>query len=117
MEFVIIVLVIGLIITVAIFGARAARKRREELAALAARLGLGYRADEDRSLTDQFEFLDALLDLEKIPNSNIFVFLLSSSLDPGDTAKARLYPLAGYLQKPLNEEKIRQIIQVVELAS
>jgi len=60
MEFMIIVLVVGLIITAVILGARAARKRREELALLAARLGLSYRADHDHSLTNQFEFLDAL---------------------------------------------------------
>jgi hypothetical protein len=49
-----------LIIAFAIIGARAAKKRREELAALALRLGLSYRADKDYDMTDRFEFLEAL---------------------------------------------------------
>ncbi len=72
--------------------------------------------DINMPLMNGFEFLDALLDLERLPSSNIFVFLLSSSLDRGDIAKAKRYPLAGYLQKPLDEDKIQQIIQVVALA-
>jgi hypothetical protein len=57
---VIFILIAALIIVAAIFGARAARKRREELAALALRLGLSYRADNDSTLADRFGFLNAL---------------------------------------------------------
>ena len=60
MQILIVVAVIGLIIACVIFGAMAAKKRREELAALALRLGLSYRADEDYDMTDRFEFLEAL---------------------------------------------------------
>lgn len=60
MPIVIFILVATVIIAFAIMGARAARKRREELAALAARLGLSYRATEDYGMPDRFEFLDAL---------------------------------------------------------
>lgn len=60
MQFVIIVLVVGLFVALAIAGAAAARKRRDELALLATRLGLSYCADEDRGMADRFEFLDAL---------------------------------------------------------
>jgi len=60
MPIVIFFLVAAAIITLAVLGAMAARKRREELAMLAARLGLNYRADEDYDMADRFEFLDAL---------------------------------------------------------
>jgi hypothetical protein len=60
MEILIVVVVVGLIIALAIFGAIAARKRREEMAQLALRLGLAYRADKDYSLAEQFSFLDKL---------------------------------------------------------
>jgi len=52
--------VIGLIIALIIFGAMAAKKRREELASLSLRLGLSYRAEKDYEMTDRFEFLNAL---------------------------------------------------------
>lgn len=60
MGILIFVLVFGLIITLAIFGAIAARKRREELAALALRLGLQYSADKDHNMAARFGFLDQL---------------------------------------------------------
>ena len=56
----IFVLFAAIVVAAIIFGAIAARKRREALAALALRLGLNYRADDDHSLADRFEFLDAL---------------------------------------------------------
>lgn len=49
-----------LVIAGAIYGAIAAKRRREEMAALAARLGLGFRADKDYSLASRFGFLDKL---------------------------------------------------------
>ena len=60
MQIGIIILMVGVFIALAIAGAAAARKRREELAILAARLGLNYRANNDYSLADRFGFLDAL---------------------------------------------------------
>jgi len=57
---IIIILVAAIIIASVIFGVIAARKRREALAALAGRLGLDYRPDNDHSLADRFGFLNAL---------------------------------------------------------
>lgn len=56
----IIIPVLAIIIVAVIFGAKAARKRREELASLAGRLGLSYQAENDRSLAGRFGFLNAL---------------------------------------------------------
>lgn len=47
-------------IAAGIFGAVAAKKRREEMAVLASRLGLRFHPDEDHSLSNRFDFLDRL---------------------------------------------------------
>ena len=60
MPIVIFILIAGLIIGGIIFGALTAKKRREELSALAARLGLQFSAADDYGLAKRFEFLDAL---------------------------------------------------------
>jgi hypothetical protein len=49
-----------LVIVLAIFGAIAAKKRREAFAALAARLGLAFSPDRDHGIADRFHFLDRL---------------------------------------------------------
>jgi Protein of unknown function (DUF3137) len=57
---VIFILFVAIVIVAAIFSAIAARKRREAMSALAARLGLGFSPDKDRSLATRFSFLDKL---------------------------------------------------------
>lgn len=74
----IFVLFAAIVVAAIIFGAIAARKRREALAALALRLRLSYRADEDRSLADRFEFLDALAH-----GSNRYAFNILSGVYQG----------------------------------
>lgn len=54
------ILFVAIIIAAAIYASIAARKRREELFALATRLGLDFQFDENRALADQFGFLDKL---------------------------------------------------------
>jgi hypothetical protein len=49
-----------LVIVLAIFGAIAAKKRREAFVALAARLGLQFSPDRDRTIADRFHFLNRL---------------------------------------------------------
>ncbi len=49
-----------IVIVAGIYGAIAAKKRRGELGALAARLGFSFNPDNDRSLADRFNFLDQL---------------------------------------------------------
>jgi CheY-like chemotaxis protein len=51
-----------------------------------------------------FEFLD---EFEKMPVSKkIVVFLLTTSFHPADMQRARKYNLYGYINKPLNQEKL-----------
>ena len=56
----IFVLVVAVMITAIIAGVRAARKRREALAQLAARLGLRFDPEEDYALPERFPFLERL---------------------------------------------------------
>jgi hypothetical protein len=56
----IFVLFIVFAIAAGIYGAMAARKRREGLSALALRLGLGFNPDNDRGLAGRFGFLNQL---------------------------------------------------------
>lgn len=57
---IIFVLFFAIVIVVAILGAIAARKRREAMQALAARLGLSFSADRDFNLAAEYGFLDQL---------------------------------------------------------
>lgn len=74
----IFVLFVAIFIAAIIYGTIAARKRREALAALALRLGLSYRADDDRSLAERFEFLNALAQ-----GSNRYAFNVLSGVYQG----------------------------------
>jgi hypothetical protein len=56
----IFILIAALVIAAMIYGALAAKKRREALSALAARLGLSFGTDEDYGLAERYEFLDHL---------------------------------------------------------
>lgn len=56
----IFIVVAALIIAGAIYAAIAARKRREAMQALAARLGLQFSQENDRQLADRFGFLNQL---------------------------------------------------------
>ena len=69
------VLIFGLlvvaIIAAGIYSAVAARKRREALAALAARLGLNFNPEEDYGLADRYDFLKQLAQGENRYASNV----------------------------------------------
>lgn len=56
----IFILFAALVIVASIYGAIAARKRRDALAELAARLGLRFSPENDRGLAKRFEFLNKL---------------------------------------------------------
>ena len=60
MPVVIIIAVVALIVAVAVLGHLAAKKRREAMLALAARLGLRFDPGKSRDLARRFEFLDKL---------------------------------------------------------
>lgn len=65
--------------------------------------------DINMPLMDGFEFLSALQtsSLAVLP---LRIVMLTSSVNPQDVERAKTYPLEGYLQKPLTEDKLRTII-------
>jgi CheY-like chemotaxis protein len=69
--------------------------------------------DIDLGATTGFDLLDQLAALGELSECSLLIFILSSSIALPDVEKARRYHLAGYLEKPLSEEHIGQIIQVL----
>lgn len=60
MEIFIVLLIASVVVTVAVLAHRAARKRREAMAALAAKLGLAFYEDHDHELAERLDFLRKL---------------------------------------------------------
>ena len=67
--------------------------------------------DINMPVMNGFEFLEELSQLEKHQLAHTRVFMLTSSANPLDVAKAGQYAVAGYIQKPLTEEKVRLLYQ------
>jgi len=59
---------------------------------------------------DGFEFLDAVIRLSELDLSRTRIFICSSSSHPKDKEKANLYPVAGFVSKPLTKEILRNIL-------
>lgn len=64
---------------------------------------------------DGFELLEKVFRAPVSLGKRAYLFLLTSSLYVGDVAQADRFPVAGYLIKPLTEEKLQQIVHSVVL--
>jgi CheY-like chemotaxis protein len=60
-----------------------------------------------------FELLDKLATFPQMKDKPFHVFLLTSSIARRDIEKAKQYSLSGYLEKPLSDKNIQQILQVL----
>ena len=59
---------------------------------------------------DGFGFLEKYKDVPDIVKQNCSIIMLSSSTHPDDKEKAENNPyVKGFLSKPLNEEKLKQL--------
>lgn len=58
-----------------------------------------------------FEFLEAYQKLRWAQERNIVIVVLTTSLHPQDVQRVTELPVAGFLSKPLTQEKITQILQ------
>lgn len=64
--------------------------------------------DLNMPLMNGWELLDALS--EKFDTLPFPVFIVTSSIDPGDKTRAEEHPLhPGFLEKPLTEEKLKSL--------
>lgn len=65
-----------------------------------------------------FEFLDAYQAFPDSLKKQMQIFILTSSNNPDDSERAAKNPLVcGYINKPLNEDKLNQIILTVRNTS
>lgn len=60
---------------------------------------------------DGFEFLDQLAKPAALDLGRTRIFISTSSILPKDKQRAGLYPVAGFLTKPLTEETLRDILR------
>lgn len=56
-------------------------------------------------------FLEAYVQMPLVQQRAIVVVMLTTSLHPVDLAQARLLPIAGFLNKPLTQEKVNALLQ------
>ena len=57
------------------------------------------------------EFLQAYTQRPPTLNPAVIIIMLTTSLHPADVANMQSLPIAGYLTKPLSQEKISQIVE------
>ena len=57
-----------------------------------------------------FEFLEAVLKTENLNLNQTRIYICSSSFNPRDKSQAALYPIAGYITKPLTKEILNEIL-------
>lgn len=60
---------------------------------------------------DGFEFLDQLAKAAELDLGDTRIFISTSSILPKDKERAGLYPVAGFLTKPLTEETLRDLLR------
>lgn len=66
--------------------------------------------DINMPVMDGFEFLDSFQKLE-LPNKNsIIIVMLTTSTNPSDTERLENTGVAGYINKPLTEQKLKDAI-------
>lgn len=68
--------------------------------------------DINMPVMDGFEFLEEYNKIENKRN-NIYIVMLTSSSDYKDMQEAKKYNVSGFLNKPLTEEKINNVIKQI----
>lgn len=91
MQVFVVVLIVLVVVGLILLGRWVARQRTEAMAALAARLGLGFRPDKDRDLAARLEFLDKL-----DQGSNRYVFNCLEGVLAGEQVMAFDYHYETY---------------------
>jgi len=67
--------------------------------------------DVKMPVMDGFEFLAAYEQLPLDCQQSVVIVVLTTSLHPQDVQRMERLPIAGFLSKPLTQEKISQVLQ------
>lgn len=72
--------------------------------------------DINMPLMSGWDFLEALKEKEIEMKNNIFIYMLSSSVNPDDLEKSKLNPaIVDFVEKPLNEDFLKKITEKYSL--
>lgn len=66
--------------------------------------------DINMPVMDGFGFLEAYQHLPEAQRQGLVVVMLTTSVNPRDLARIQGLPVAGFLSKPLTEEKLGQVL-------
>lgn len=66
--------------------------------------------DLNMPFLNAYEFLDRLAACPEIAIDKLFIVLLTSSWNFRDREKAARLPVSGYLNKPLTQEKLKEVV-------
>lgn len=66
--------------------------------------------DINMPIWNGWKFLDEFLKIE--PATNIIIYIISSSIDPNDTKKAKEYSvIKNFIVKPISIEKVKELLE------
>ncbi len=68
--------------------------------------------DLNMPVMDGFEFLEAFQALPAVQQEGVVVVVLTSSLSSQDLNRVDNLPIAGFLSKPLNQEKVDALLDI-----
>ena len=67
--------------------------------------------DMNMPVLNGLAFLEAYTQLPAVVQRCIIIVMLTTSLHPVDLARAQQLPIAGFLNKPLTEEKVQDLLR------
>jgi CheY-like chemotaxis protein len=72
--------------------------------------------DINMPVMNGFEFLDAYEQIKPISQNSPAIVMLTSSNDSRDIDASKKYDIIGYINKPLSDEKLQQILKKISIA-
>lgn len=67
--------------------------------------------DINMPVMDGFEFLQAFKQLESKDKDSVIIVMLTTSTSPNDTKRLNDSGVAGYINKPLTENKLKEVLE------